>query len=451
MVKVITYGTFDLFHQGHIRLLERAKQLGDYLIVGVTTEHFDEARGKINVVDSCLERVENVRRTGLADEIIIEDHDGQKIEDIQKYNIDIFTLGSDWAGSFDYLNAFCKVVYLDRTPNISSTGLRSDRFRIVKLGVVGTGRIAVRFMAEEKFVSGVNTICAYNPERESGESFRDRFNIDLYSDDYCEFLNQVDAVYIASPNETHFEYAKKAIEAGKHVLCENPIALNRNNAEELFAQAKEKEVVVLEGIKTAYCPGFQQLINVARSGKIGEIRDIESCFTRLADANSRELTDANFGGAFLEYAAYTLLPIFKIYGTDYKDVRIHSINREDGLDLYTKIDLFYERGMATAKCGVGVKTEGQLVISGSQGYILAESPWWLTRKFKIRYEDPNKVETFEPKFQGDGLRYEMSEFVAQINNSNKNGYLLTRGEIIAMSEITELFIRERERRIGDRV
>lgn len=451
MVKVITYGTFDLFHQGHIRLLERAKQLGDYLIVGVTTEHFDEARGKINVVDSCLERVENVRRTGLADEIIIEDHDGQKIEDIQKYNIDIFTLGSDWAGSFDYLNAFCKVVYLDRTPNISSTGLRSDRFRIVKLGVVGTGRIAVRFMAEEKFVSGVNTICAYNPERESGESFRDRFNIDLYSDDYCEFLNQVDAVYIASPNETHFEYAKKAIEAGKHVLCENPIALNRNNAEELFAQAKEKEVVVLEGIKTAYCPGFQQLINVARSGKIGEIRDIESCFTRLADANSRELTDTNFGGAFLEYAAYTLLPIFKIYGTDYKDVRIHSINREDGLDLYTKIDLFYERGMATAKCGVGVKTEGQLVISGSQGYILAESPWWLTRKFKIRYEDPNKVETFEPKFQGDGLRYEMSEFVAQINNSNKNGYLLTRGEIIAMSEITELFIRERERRIGDRV
>ena len=163
MVKVITYGTFDLFHQGHINLLERAKQLGDYLIVGVTTEHFDEARGKINVVDSCLERVENVRKTGLADEIIIEDHDGQKIEDIQKYKIDIFMLGSDWEGSFDYLKAFCKVVYLERTPNISSTGLRSDRYQIVRLGIVGTGRIARRFMAEEKYVSGMNTICAYNP------------------------------------------------------------------------------------------------------------------------------------------------------------------------------------------------------------------------------------------------------------------------------------------------
>ena len=142
---------------------------------------------------------------------------------------------------------------------------------------------------------------------------------------------------------------------------------------------------------------------------------------------------------------YTLLPILKLYGTDYRDIQIHSINREDGLDLYTKIDLIYDQGMATAKCGIGVKTEGQLVISGSQGYILAESPWWLTRKFKIRYEDPNRVETFEPKFQGDGLRYEMSEFVAQIYKSDKNGYLLTRGEIIAMSEITEIFMKNRQR------
>ncbi len=448
MVKVITYGTFDLFHQGHINLLERAKQLGDYLIVGVTTEHFDEARGKINVVDSCLERVENVRKTGLADEIIIEDHDGQKIEDIQKYKIDIFTLGSDWEGSFDYLKAFCKVVYLERTPNISSTGLRSDRYQIVRLGIVGTGRIARRFMAEEKYVSGMNTICAYNPERESGEEFRERYNLELYCEDYDEFLQAVDAVYIASPNENHYDYARRAIVSGKHVLCENPLALTRQRAEELFTLAEERDVVVLEGIKTAYCPGFQQLINVARSGQIGEIRDIEACFTSLANHQMREMTDVEYGGAFLEYAVDTLLPILKLYGTDYRDIQIHSINREDGLDLYTKIDLIYDQGMATAKCGIGVKTEGQLVISGSQGYILAESPWWLTRKFKIRYEDPNRVETFEPKFQGDGLRYEMSEFVAQINKSNKNGYLLTRGEIIAMSEITEIFMKNRQRQRG---
>ena len=85
MKKVITYGTYDLFHEGHYKLLQRAKALGDYLIVGVTTEHFDEARGKVNVVDSIMDRIENVRKTGFADEIIVEDHDGQKIEDIQRY------------------------------------------------------------------------------------------------------------------------------------------------------------------------------------------------------------------------------------------------------------------------------------------------------------------------------------------------------------------------------
>ena len=96
MTKVITYGTFDLFHEGHYRLLERAKALGDYLIVGVTTEKYDMERGKLNVVDSLPVRMENVRKTGFVDEIIIEETLGQKISDIQKYHIDIFTVGSDW-------------------------------------------------------------------------------------------------------------------------------------------------------------------------------------------------------------------------------------------------------------------------------------------------------------------------------------------------------------------
>ncbi len=82
MKKVITYGSFDLFHEGHYNLLKRAKELGDYLIVGITTEYYDMQRGKMNVIDSLLDRIENVKNSGFADEIIIEDHDGQKLEDI---------------------------------------------------------------------------------------------------------------------------------------------------------------------------------------------------------------------------------------------------------------------------------------------------------------------------------------------------------------------------------
>lgn len=444
MKKVITYGTFDLFHQGHLNLLKRAKKLGDYLIVGVTTEHFDQTRGKVNVIDSTLERIENVRKTGLADEIIIEDHEGQKIEDIQKYHVDIFTVGSDWVGTFDYLNKFCEVIYLDRTPDISSTMLRKSRYKIINVGIVGTGRMAPRFLTEDKYVSGINIVCAYNPEPESGMNFREKYEMQVYHEDYREFLECVDAVYIASPNETHYEYAKQALQAGKHVLSENPVALSKRDMEELYLLAEKQNLVLLAGIKTAYCPGFQQLLNTAQSGKIGTIRDVEACFTRLADPNSRECRDADYGGAFMEYAAYTLLPIFKLFGTHYKDVQIYSILDEKGLDVYTKIQLIYEQGMGTAKCGVGVKSEGQLVIAGTGGYLLAESPWWLTKKYVVRYEDPDVIDVYEPRFQGDGLRYEISEFASNINGLEQNAYKLTKEEILAISEITELFMKKRK-------
>jgi predicted dehydrogenase len=86
------------------------------------------------------------------------------------------------------------------------------------------------------------------------------------------------------------------------------------------------------------------------------------------------------------------------------------------------------------------------VVAGTKGYILAESPWWLTKKFEVRYENPNKVEVFEPNFQGDGLRYEISEFVSQINGLGKNGYKLTAEEAIAMAAITEEFMKTRKTR-----
>ena len=108
MKTVITYGTYDLLHQGHINLLKRAKELGDYLIVGVTNDNFDRDRGKLNVRNNVLERVEAVKATGYADKIIIEDYVGQKIDDIQKYDVDIFAIGSDWEGKLDYLNEFCR-------------------------------------------------------------------------------------------------------------------------------------------------------------------------------------------------------------------------------------------------------------------------------------------------------------------------------------------------------
>ena len=318
MKKVITYGSFDLFHEGHYRLLRRAKELGDYLIVGVTTEYYDESRGKLNIVNSLMERIENVKNTGFADKIIIEDHIGQKIEDIVKYNIDVFTVGSDWTGVFDYLNDYCEVVYLERTKGISSSEIRSN-YKILKVGVIGTGRIAERFIPEAKYVSGINIENVYNPHIESAEKFSEKFQLKQYSDNLDEFLLSIDAVYIASPHDTHYEYISNALEHGKHVLCEKPIVLKKKQAEEVFKLANERNLVLMEAIKTAFCPGFTQVLNIARSGTIGIIHDVEVCFTKLVSSNLRETSDTVYGGSFTELASYTILPIIKLLGLKYSD------------------------------------------------------------------------------------------------------------------------------------
>ncbi len=442
MIRVITYGTFDLFHEGHYRILQRAKQLGDYLIVGVTTEGYDQARGKLNVVDPLIKRIENVRKTGFADEIIVEESPGQKFRDIQKYQIDIFTVGSDWVGHFDYLKDFCKVVYLDRTKNISSTILRTQNKRIQRMGIIGTGRIAERFMPEAKLVSGINTQGVYNPHVESAERFAEKWEIDCYRE-IEDFYENVDAVYIASPHETHYGYIKSALEHDKHVLCEKPMVLQKNQAEELFLYAKERNLILFEGIKTAYCPGFTQLLGIACSGIIGNIRNVEACFTKLENPANRELTDLKYGGSFTELGSYCMLPIIKIFGGEFEEVRFDTINSDNGLDLFTKASFTYLNGIGTATCGLGVKSEGRLLISGTKGYIVAEAPWWKTVYFEVHYESPKDVEKYSDRFLGDGLRYELSDFLSMINGSNKSNFKLTRSESVAFAEVMERFLKEK--------
>ncbi len=439
MRKVITYGSFDLFHEGHYKLLQRAKELGDYLIVGVTTKQYDESRGKLNVVDSLMTRIEHVKATGFADEIIVEEYLGQKVEDIIKYGVDVFTVGSDWSGKFDYLKQYCEVVYLERTKDISSTLLRAQNFSLIRMGIIGTGRIAERFVPELKYVSGININSVFNPNEKSAETFAKKHEINFYTSREEIFWDTVDAVYIASPHQTHYDYIMKALNQGKHVLCEKPMVLSKKEAEEAFRLASEKKLVLMEAIKTAYCPGFGQLLNVVRSGAIGQVCDVEACFTKLEKADARELKDTEWGGSFYELASYTLMPIIKILGKDYESVRFESIYAENGVDLYTKAYLKYPRAFATSKTGLGVKSEGQMIISGTKGYIVVDAPWWKTKSFEVRYEDPNMNDKYFSKFQNDGLRYEISDFVSAMNGYENKQFKLTAGESIKLAELQEKF------------
>ena len=237
MTKVITYGTYDLLHYGHIRLLERAKKLGDYLIVGVTADDFDKSRGKINVQQSLMERVEAVKATGLADEIIIEEYEGQKIDDIRRLDIDIFTVGSDWKGKFDYLNEYCKVVYLDRTEGVSSSDIRSEK-RKTRIGLVGESHILAKFENECSFVNGIEIVGCYSKRPELL-----KLKCQKFYNSFENLMNDVDALYIISHPTKHYEQCKLALLNHKHKICESPNAMNRKKEEHLIAKEEDKGLI----------------------------------------------------------------------------------------------------------------------------------------------------------------------------------------------------------------
>lgn len=405
MVKVITYGTYDLLHRGHIRLLERAKALGDYLIVGVTADDFDKMRGKINVQQSLMERIEAVRATGLADEIIVEEYEGQKIDDIKRLDVDIFTVGSDWKGTFDYLNEFCRVVYLDRTEGISSTEIRSTKKKI-KIGLFGEDRIIKKFQKEAKFVNGLEA-CLLE-----------------YTDNYEKQLDKIDAVYLVTNPVYHYNQIKLAIEKGKHVLCETPISLTGKQCLELHDLAKKNNCILMDGMKTAYATAYERMLLLAKGGKIGKIVSVDATATSQIELD--KINSNNIGDTWSSINAWgptTMLPVFQLLGTKYKEKRFVSKMINNEFDIFTKIDFVYDESVATIKVGKGVKSEGELIISGTNGYIYIPAPWWKTDYFEIRYEDTSENKRYFYQLEGEGIRYELIAFKKAIENGCDRGYI----------------------------
>ena len=424
MIKVITYGTYDLLHYGHIRLLKRAKALGDYLIVGVTSDTFDRERGKINVQQTLMERVEAVQATGLADEIIVEEYEGQKIDDIKRLGVDIFTVGSDWRGKFDYLNDYCRVVYLERTDGVSSSEIRSEQ-QPVTLGFVGESPIINKIERESKYVNGLvaGKVFTLN-DRFLSDSLKDKAR---QTSSFDELLDASDALYIISAPELHYSQIKQALERGKHVLCESPVTLRPEEWRELKALAAEKKVVLLDAIKTAYSMAYNRLLLLAKSGIIGDIVSVDTSCTSLLefdptqDINQEQLE----WNSVCAWGPTAMLPIFQLLGTDYVSKRIVTrfVDEERSYDAFTSIMFIYPHAVASLKVGQGVKSEGEMVVSGTKGYIYVPAPWWMTDYFEVRYEDPHNNKRYFYQLDGEGLRYELLSFLKTIRLERDFNYV----------------------------
>lgn len=322
-----------------------------------------------------------------------------------------------------------------------------NRAAVINIGIIGTGRIAARFLEESNYVSGINVSAIYNPHLESVLWFAKNNKIDIdgpmiLTDDIEVFFDSVDAVYIATPHETHTEYISMALRRGKHVLCEKPMGLNKSDIKGMLSIANDNNLVCMEAIKTAYCAGFQRILDIVKSGAIGKVRDVEAAFSKIGAAAGREMWGRS-GGSFTELASYCLLPVMKLLGTDEKDIHTYSVESPLGTDSYTKMMITYEDGVATIKTGLGVKTEGELIVAGDDGYIRVPSPWWLTKRIEVHHENPNQIEVYEEEFAGGGLRYEIEAFVKCINNPG-TVKKITDEESIWLSGMMEQFLAKRK-------
>lgn len=395
MIKVITYGTFDLLHYGHINLLKRAKALGDYLIVAVTSESFDKQRGKINVQQSLIDRIDAVRSLGIADEVIVEEYEGQKINDIIKHNVDIFTVGSDWVGKFDYLNQYCKVVYLDRTEGVSSTSIRSSAHPL-RVCLACDSKELENSKKDFEAINGAvlsQSVVDFRGEKKQFEQFQNE-------------LNNVDAVFVLTQNPKALLLAKEALSAKKHVFCENSMAMTEDEFSDLVSLAKKKECTFVCGNKTFYSTAYNRMGLLVKSGAIGDVLTLDASIVFGDNTKSRQS---------LSQATTTILtPVFQLLGTNFSDVKIQNLN----IDKKKVFNIFFQYPNCSANIKIfeDIATKEQLIITGSNAYLNIPSPWWKTDSFEICTKNELMNRKFFYKFNDNSIQAEILAFVNTINH-----------------------------------
>jgi choline-phosphate cytidylyltransferase len=242
-------------------------------------------------------------------------------------------------------------------------------------------------------------------------------NLPVITNSYEELLDAVEAVYIRSQPAEHYHQIRQALERGKHVICESPLVLNREECEELQQLAKDKNLILMEAIKTAYATAYSRLLLLIKSGSIGRVVSVDATCTSIREIDVDDPLDVKrIWDGIHEWGPTGLLPVFQILGTEYQDKRVVVRYRdpEQKHDSFVKTDFIYADAVASVKTGNGVKSEGELVISGTKGYVYVPAPWWKTDYFEVRYENPAENRRCFYQLDGEGIRYELVAFAGAV-------------------------------------
>ena len=182
----------------------------------------------------------------------------------------------------------------------------------------------------------------------------------------------------------------------------------------------------MDGIKTAYSLAYYHLILLVKSGRIGDIVSIDATCTSMEDLNKRKSEKLDTAwNSLCSWGPIALLPVFQLLGTEYKHKFMTSrlMDGREDFDEFTNVSFVYEHAVANIKVGKAVKSEGELIISGTKGYIYVPAPWWKTDYFELRFENPADNKRYFYQLEGEGLRYELVSFLKSIENRKSFSYI----------------------------
>ena len=308
----------------------------------------------------------------------------------------------------------------------------------INWGIIGLGNIANQFAADLLLIEEANLVAVASRGIEKATDFANQYNCPKAYDSYEALFadDQVDIVYIATPHDSHAELSIKALENGKHVLCEKPMSLSYNEAVRMIESSKTHNKFFMEAFWTRFIPSVKEVLEKVNQGIIGDLNYVKADFNFYADeaAGGRLFDKQLGGGALYDIGVYPLFLSYIMLGIP-KEIIAKSIYSKNGIDLQTSMILHYEKAQSILNASINSESDMKAIIGGTQGHILLNAPWHVADGYAIVKN--NKEEVFNFPTLGKGYAYEAIECHNCIRNNQIESELWSHQNSLDLSKMTE--------------
>ncbi|MFL6702857.1 MAG: Gfo/Idh/MocA family protein [Paraburkholderia graminis] len=308
--------------------------------------------------------------------------------------------------------------------------------REIRWGIVGAGRIARRFAQGLAYVPHARLAALWSRRPEPAQTFADEFGGEACASFDALLASGIDALYIATVQDSHADYAVAALQAGVHVLCEKPATINRPQLERVVDAARGAQRLFMEAMKPPFYPLYRKLRAHLKDDPIGDMGLVRAgCSVPGVPDDHPSLSFEHAGGALLDIGIYEIFLAVDWLGAP---LEVQTLGRlgSTGVDTFASLNSRHERGIAQLFCGLDLHGKGDALLMAKGGHVTIHEPWWNPSRATIRYTDGRVVELDEP-FEGGGLNYETAHFCDLIRAGQLESPLMPHSKSLQMIEMAD--------------